>query len=507
MEESELHDVCLILEGSYPFVTGGVSSWMHNLVSSLPDINFTAICILATSKEKNEYKYKLPKNISGIKVVYLHDHDIKIEKGAGKSKRVKDVDAIRAFHYKMINKNDYSGINPILPMFDRSNKERPTTHDMIFGKEAWNLVLDLYNSHNSDASFIDYFWTYRFNHLPIFNLLNAEIPKAKLYHAISTGFAGLLGVLAKHKHKRPLILTEHGIYTKERKIEIAQAEWIYVAGNDRIKVKKDLGTFQNVWIRMFDAMGKFTYREAERIYTIYEGNRKQEIIDGADPEKTFLIPNGINIEKFGSLEFNKECADKFGYDPEKRAIGFVGRIVPIKDVKTFIRACKIISLRLPNIKVYIIGPTDEDGKYFKECRDLTNALNLNDVIEYTGKVKVDEFYPMLDLVVLTSISEAQPLVILEANCAGIPVVATDVGACRELLEGITVEDNALGASGIVSRVADPAGAAEAAIKILSDSGLKNSMSEAGKKRVAAFYRESDLNSRYLSIYKEMAGAN
>ena len=62
----------------------------------------------------------------------------------------------------------------------------------------------------------------------------------------------------------------------------------------------------------------------------------------------------------------------------------------------------------------------------------------------------------LDVVVLTSLSEGQPLVILEAYAAGLPVVATYVGACRELIEGGDEADRALGPSGIVTRVANPA---------------------------------------------------
>ena len=106
------------------------------------------------------------------------------------------------------------------------------------------------------------------------------------------------------------------------------------------------------------------------------------------------------------------------------------------------------------------------------------------------------------MVVLTSVSEAQPLVVLEANCAGIPVVASDVGACRELLEGNTEDDKALGVSGIVTRVVDPADTATGIIAILTNDELRKKMSLAGHKRVETFYRESDLNDKYLSVYKE-----
>lgn len=500
MKNKDIYDVCLILEGTYPFVTGGVSSWVHNLVSSLSQISFTAICILPDSKFELNYKYEIPKNFGDLKVLYLHDYNCDQKKKSKKSKRIKNIDTIRNFHNEMIKDKDFSNINETLSIFKSSKTAGLTLADMIYSKEAWDLVLELYKPEKNTVSFLDYFWTYRFSHLPIFNILNAEIPQAKIYHTVSTGYAGLLGVIAKYMYKNPLILTEHGIYTKERKIEIAQAEWIYVAGGEKIRVQKDLGTFQNLWIKVFDALGKFTYKEAEMIYTIYDGNRKQEILDGANPEKTVVIPNGINIEKFSKLRKLDNPQTHPGNKKHQKIVGLVGRVVAIKDVKTFIRACKIVSLRIPDLKVYILGPTDAEEEYYKECLELTKVMNLSNIVEFKGKVNVMDYYPLLDLITLTSISEAQPLVILEANCAGIPVVATDVGACSELLDGLTEEDKALGPSGIVTKIADPADTAAGIIKLLTDNELSEKMSIAGNKRVSTFYRESDLNKKYLDIY-------
>jgi glycosyltransferase involved in cell wall biosynthesis len=252
-------------------------------------------------------------------------------------------------------------------------------------------------------------------------------------------------------------------------------------------------------VRLFESLGRITYRHADRIITLYEGNRQLEIADGADPAKTLVIPNGIDIEKFSAL---KPLHQEKG-EGELFHVGFVGRVVPIKDVKTFIRACKIVSIRIPHVRFYIMGPTDEEPRYYQECLEMVDFLGLDAVVAFTGRINVLEHYGMLDVIVLTSVSEAQPLVILEANCAGIPVVASDVGSCRELLEGRTPPDRQLGPSGIVTRVADPTETAEGIVKILSDVDLRSRMSEAGRRRVETFYRESDLNQRYLDIYRSL----
>src|SRR5579885_2330067 len=113
-------------------------------------------------------------------------------------------------------------------------------------------------------------------------------------------------------------------------------------------------------------------------------------------------------------------------------VGFVGRVVSIKDVKTFIRAIKIAQQMIPDLMSYIIGPTEEEPAYFQECCRLIELLDLEMVVHFTGSVDVQTYYSKLDVLVLTSLSEGQPLVILEGNCAGLPVITTDVGACREM---------------------------------------------------------------------------
>jgi glycosyltransferase involved in cell wall biosynthesis len=485
-----MHDVCLLLEGSYPFISGGVSTWVHNLVRGAPDLDFCAQCILPSSKQEWPYRYELPKNLTEIRTIYLHDPEDVRRSWFGLKK--KDITQLREWHAQAAQR-DYSDIKQTMEMI---RSPRATLKELVYGRKAWRLMLEFYWRKSSKESFLDYFWTQRLMHLPVYKVLRADVPKARVYHAISTGYAGLLGVAARLLYGRPLLLTEHGIYVKERKIEISQAEWIYTAGEKRVRIERNLGRFQDMWTQMFEHVGRLTYRHASRIYTLYEGNRQIEISEGADPGKVEIIPNGIDIERFQDLVSLQEAPKRL----ENPKIGFVGRVVSIKDVKTFIRALKIVSMQLDAFQAYIMGPTEEDEEYYKECLELTRLLRLENNVEFTGKVKVEDYYPSLDLIVLTSISEAQPLVVMEANCAGIPAVCSDVGSCRELLEGRTPEDMALGASGVVTPVADPSATAEAILRIVTHPKLWQSMSIAGRERIKTFYREDDLNRRYQDIY-------
>ena len=76
MQSSQPYDVCLILEGTYPFVSGGVSTWVHNLIRALPDIRFCAVSIFPSKKETRELKYDLPENFHLAQIVYIHEYDL-----------------------------------------------------------------------------------------------------------------------------------------------------------------------------------------------------------------------------------------------------------------------------------------------------------------------------------------------------------------------------------------------------------------------------------------------
>ena len=496
------YDVCLILEGTYPYVSGGVSTWVHHLVRAMPGISFTAVCIRASSKDKGEYRYQVPDNFVDPQVLYLHDHDNLVTASMGKRERATLMDTLRQWHLRT-EQGDYHALVELTKTLDAAGG-KIDVKDLIFGRTPWDMMLEFYQKKHPDSSFLDYFWTFRFTHLPLCNVINYPLPRARVYHTICTGFAGFMAALASIRTGRPMLLTEHGIYTKERKIEVAQSKWIHTEQDDRLRIERDLGTFQNLWIHIFESLSKLTYAHAHRVLTLYEGNRQLQIQGGSDPERTVVIPNGITISRYTGIKSREEQQNDSRGPEGPFAIGFVGRVVPIKDVKTYIRALKIVSQDIRNFTGYIIGPEDEAPEYARECRELVHMLGLDDRIVFTGKIDgvgLNEYYARLDLVVLTSVSEAQPLVVLEANCAGIPVVASDVGACSELLHGRTPEDEAIGPSGYITRPAEPMDTAQGILTILSNPKLRREMSLNGRERVERFYAESDLINRYEALYR------
>ena len=88
-------------------------------------------------------------------------------------------------------------------------------------------------------------------------------------------------------------------------------------------------------------------------------------------------------------------------------IGAVLRVTPIKDVKTMIQAFAFAKKKVDRLKLWIMGPCDEDEQYAKECFDLVEALNVKDVV-FTGRVDIRDYLGRMDFTILTSISEGQP---------------------------------------------------------------------------------------------------
>ncbi|HNY10108.1 MAG TPA: GT4 family glycosyltransferase PelF, partial [Candidatus Wallbacteria bacterium] len=257
---------------------------------------------------------------------------------------------------------------------------------------------------------------------------------------------------------------------------------------------KELSPLKQFWITLFMMISRVTYFNSDKIITLYRGNQNLQIKHGADIKKCSVIPNGIDIQRFKYKRISASAGPEY-------MVGFVGRIVPIKDVKSLLHAARFVVDRLAGAKFYLKGPFDEDKPYYEECKVLVSLLNLDQNVFFTGPSDVTEFYRELDVLVLSSVSEAQPLSLLEANLCAVPVVSTDVGAVRELLYGIDDEDAKLGPSGIVVPVKSPQALGEEIVKLLSNRDLNNKMGAAGVKRVLSYYKKEDLMTKYHDIYK------
>ncbi len=500
-------DVTLFLEGTYPYVLGGVSSWVHQIITGLPELKFSLFYIGAKHEPNAKRHYKLPENVITLKEVYLHNELSKREQ-----KRRRIPAGLRIALYDLLGKfylaktdaermacfwGALEGLQEVEQRFRFGN--------FLRDREPWKILVAGYEEFCPDESFIDFFWTARFLHLPLWNLWKARdlVPPAGVYHSVSAGYAGFIGAITARRRHAPFLLTEHGIYTKERIAEISQADWIYEPDRFQINFSEGLGKLKQMWINLFMFLGKVAYDQAEKIITLYSGNAATEVEFGADERKISIIPNGIEPTRFDAIY--QQQMTRWQTSPEKKYVGFIGRVVPIKDVKTLLRAARIVCERMPEVEFLIAGPYAEDPTYFDECSKIVKFLHIEDKVHFLGMSKIMEELPRMDVLVLTSISEGLPLGVLEGMAAGKPNVCSDVGACRELMFGRTQPDRALGRAGRLTKIMSPAETAHALIGILSNPETCVKMGVAGRKRAEQFYGMTTMLGDYRDLYGELAG--
>jgi glycosyltransferase involved in cell wall biosynthesis len=317
------------------------------------------------------------------------------------------------------------------------------------------------------------------------------LPQARLYHSLSTGIAGMLGTEVKLRTQLPFVLTEHGIYWHEVELGVDELE----CGFKVVKTEQGellLGQTWEDWNQTFRDLARRAYTSADLITTVCSFNQALQYSLGASSSKSRVIPNGTPLPRNGLHGTRKRDRNA---NPH---IALVARVTPIKDVKTFLRACSVVQEQIPDAEFSVIGPTDHDPKYTQQCMHLVDELQLRSVT-FTGEAKVEEFYPGLDIAVLTSVSEAQPLVILEAFAHGIPVVTTDVGGLPELVLG---SDQHRTPAGIVCPASNPQRIAEGILRLCRDDELYREYSEAGLERVRTTYSTEKLLSSYGAIYQQ-----
>lgn len=501
-EQDPVADICLLLEGTWPYVRGGVSSWIHQLILGLPDVTFSVLFIGGQRKAYSQRHYVVPANVVHIEEVFLDE--AWQASGARKPPTSDASQAELSALYRFFHHPDQPDVKQGEAVLDALMQGRLSLEDVLYSRASWTVLSEGYQQHCSDPSFIDYFWTLRTMQSPLLMLaeLSRRVPRARALHAVSTGYAGLLGCILKHRWNCTFVLSEHGIYTKERKIDLSQASWIAENAEEALRGGLDSGTgyVRSLWIRFFERIGLLVYNCADPVIALYEGNRQRQIKDGATPSRTRVIPNGIELQQWAPAL----AARAPGIAP---VIGLIGRVVPIKDVKTFIRAMRSVVSVMPKAHGWIVGPEEEDPDYASECRGLVTSMGLEGQVHFLGFQRIQEILPQLGLMVLTSISEAQPLVILEAWAAGTPVVTSDVGSCRELIEGCDAEDRDLGRAGEVVAIADPQATARAILDLLHQPQRWQAAQASGLARVNRYYSEALMLERYREIYRAAVEKN
>lgn len=485
-------DICLILEGNYPYTQNGLSKWVHHLIEAHQDKSFHLLTLSGKHQDLST-RFQLPNNVVSHLDITLGELPEGVRKPKGATQLLHKLQPPLT---RLLGRGGLEDLREVLDII------RPVRHQLgsqflLNSRQVWEMLRVMYESSMPNSSFIDYFWSWRSLVSAIFSVLLFDLPEAGAYHSISTGYAGLALARAGLETGRPTLLSEHGLYLVERSIEISMADWLFEIKSNNLTQDSISHQLRELWIDTFTSFSQACYTGASEIIALYEEHQSFQVQSQAPGERIRLIPNGVDVANLDKAYPSR--------DASPLTVALIARVVPVKDVITFIRSAVILRELLPGIRIWVLGSLEEDVQYAAECEALVESLELQRNLSFKGNVDIREYLGQIHVAVLTSISESQPLALLEAGATGIPCVATDVGACREIIMGGFRENPPLGPAGEVTPLASPDVTANAIYHLLEDQAWYDRCSETIKKRVKLYYNQKTLDRTYGSLYDHYLG--
>ncbi len=309
----------------------------------------------------------------------------------------------------------------------------------------------------------------------------ASIMDADIFEAHNDNGYRLLKILKQQGSKKPFIHTIHGVLADE--YEQAKQNG-YASFRGRLA---------NQFMRKLANYEAETAKNATLIVTISRVSlQKMQKHYNVDPSKVRIVPNGVDPEKFKPQENPATLKRQFGLD-DKPVVLFVGNLIPRKGLPFLLEAAKKIVKEQSDVRFVVVG----DGPLKNQLTsDLKNA-NLSGNFTLFSRLNEDELaamYGCADVFVLPSVQEGQGIVLLEAQAAGKPVVAFNIGGVNEAV--VNGETGLLVGRGNSSELAD------ALLRLLSDDDLREKMGAAGRQFVMQNYTWDICAQRMLSVYHE-----
>ena len=474
-------DIALICEGTYPFYAGGVSVWCDQLIRGLPEHRFHVHALTASGLEP--VTWETPDNLVSMTITPLWRQQLAMRPAKFTSS------AFETAHWDFVN----AMVQPDAPWAAhqyatslRALFDYAQTADLASAllsnasldrmMTAWRLVRStagpntLERDMTLEPSLADAL-TASDLLAHFLQPLSAVPMKVDLCHAVSNGLSALVALASRWTYNTPFILTEHGVYLRERYLSYLDAPYSQPV--------------RSLILNFYRHLSNTAYRAADLVTPVCEFNRRWALRNGANASRVRPVYNGVDTDEFVPTTT----------EPLVPTISFLGRIDPLKDIHTLIRAFAIVREAIPNAELRMFGPTPEGNEAYRDsCLDLIQSLGLDGVARLEGRARAIDGYHAGQVVALTSISEGFPYALIEAMAAGRPVIATDVGGVTE----------AVGEAGIIVAPRDYQGVATACIELLNDETLRRTLGEAARTRALSLFAVEKFLDIYRNIYPEVA---
>jgi glycosyltransferase involved in cell wall biosynthesis len=256
------------------------------------------------------------------------------------------------------------------------------------------------------------------------------------------------------------------------------------------------GYFSPAKTALFRRLETWLAASADALVAVSESVRRDLVDLGiARAEKIRVIPLGLDLSHLAGILPRGALRSEAGISEDAPLVGMVGRLVPIKDAPTFLRAARLVAGERADVRFALVG----DGEERAALESLSRELGLDGRVTFFGwRRDLAAVYGDLDVVVNASRNEGTPVALIEALAAGRPVVATRVGGTPDLLG----EDE----RGRLVPPGEPQALAQAVLETLVESEAARRRAQAGREHVLARHSSDRLVRDVDALYRELRAA-
>ncbi|WP_082483885.1 GT4 family glycosyltransferase PelF [Arthrobacter sp. Leaf141] len=507
-------DVAIVMESTYPFLKGGVSAVVHDIVTHNPDLSYGIIHITWDSDAPLTDLYGMPSNVRWVRTVFLsmdeHRQDFQGVSSRDLGMTAPEREALsHRFFDALYALSEHGDVEGLWELIDEGMNERTRQYPLwalLGSREFMQTLQDRMPQLN--LSLANSFWTLRNFFSLAYAVLGETMPRASVYHAHTTGYASLLGAAAARDHNTSFLLTEHNLYVRDTVNTLLDRNMALSITAEDYRTF-DVTAEQRAWMAWWTEMGRFCYPSARLITYLYPSAITEAARLGADMDKSVVVPNGMVIaefdEKFRARQDALAKMEAEGPDYVWHLV-YIARVVPIKGLLDLLSSMEILRDRgYPNLHLDVLGPTEHVPEYYEACLAKIDALGLNDHVTVHGTVHVRDMLDQFDLLVLPSYNEGQPIVILEAMAAGIPTVGSDVGGvAQQISDNLTTADGrVIGPCGETVTPGDVQQMADGIQAVIGNLANYASYAANARTRVQELFQMHEVMSSYNQIYRAL----
>jgi len=236
-------------------------------------------------------------------------------------------------------------------------------------------------------------------------------------------------------------------------------------------------------------------RRFDHLIAVSHATKDEMVAAGIRSTLVTVIHNGIDTDAWSPKRVSRTLREELNLDQLFPLIGYVGRIMPEKDLETWLRAAALVAERFPQARFVLVGEGKDDGT-LGDLKRLASELGIAERTHFLGyRSDLLPVYAAFDLFALSSRREGLPNSILEAMALGIPVVTTDVAGAKELVVD--------GETGVVVPQQDVEALASAIVSILGGNDRPLCMGRAGRRRVESEFSFSHRMRRIEDLYEQI----